>query len=49
MKKAGKGREMYSMVSGVQGFPQMPPQGFDNDAERLEASNLLKLWLERNP
>ena len=40
---------MYSMVSGEQGFPPMPPQGFDNDAEKKEASNLLKLWLEQNP
>ena len=49
LKKSGKGREMYSMVSGEQGFPPMPPQGFDNDAEKKEASNLLKLWLEQNP
>lgn len=49
IKKARKGREMYSMISGEQGFPPMPPQGFDNPKEAQEASRLLKLWLERTP
>lgn len=47
--KAGKARVMYSMVSGEEGFPPMPPQGFDNPEEAKEASRLLKLWLARIP
>jgi glucose/arabinose dehydrogenase len=45
--KSKKTKEFFSMVSGVAGFPQMPPQGFDNPEEKKEASRLLKLWLEQ--
>jgi cytochrome c5 len=47
--KANKAKELFSMVSGVQGYPTMPPQGFTNDAEKAEAVNLLKLWIEQIP
>ena len=47
--KANKTRELFSMVSGVAGYPTMPPQGFANDAEKAEAVNLLKLWIEQIP
>ncbi|MDD4974725.1 MAG: PQQ-dependent sugar dehydrogenase [Bacteriovorax sp.] len=45
--KAKKASEVYSMVSGVAGFPPMPPQGFSSEEEAREASNLLKLWIEQ--
>ncbi|MEA9355274.1 PQQ-dependent sugar dehydrogenase [Bacteriovorax sp. PP10] len=45
--KANKAKELFSMVSGVQGYPTMPPQGFASDAEKAEAVNLLKLWIEQ--
>lgn len=35
------------MVAGEPGYPTMPPQGFTNDAEKAEAVNLLKLWIEQ--
>lgn len=47
--KAKKAKMFYSMVKGEPGYPAMPPQGFDSDAEKAEAVNLLKLWLERIP
>lgn len=47
--KLKKQKEMLGMVSGASGYPTMPPQGFESDAEKAEAVNLLKLWIEQNP
>lgn len=47
--KANKAKTLFNMIKGEQGFPTMPPQGFDNDAEKAEAVNLLKLWIEQIP
>ncbi len=47
--KAKKAKMFYSMVSGEPGYPTMPPQGFTSAAEKAEAVNLLKLWLEQIP
>lgn len=45
--KANKAKELFSMVSGEPGYPTMPPQGFSDLAEKTEAVNLLKLWIEQ--
>jgi glucose/arabinose dehydrogenase/cytochrome c5 len=45
--KANKSKELYSMVKGEPGYPTMPPQGFSNEDEALEARTLLKLWLDQ--
>ncbi|MBC7713268.1 MAG: PQQ-dependent sugar dehydrogenase [Rhizobacter sp.] len=47
--KMNKVKTIYSMVKGESGFPTMPPQGFDGLAEKAEAVNLLKLWIEHIP
>lgn len=44
---ANKAKELFSMVSGEKGYPTMPPQGFRDFAEKEEAINLLKLWIEQ--
>ncbi|MBC7428390.1 MAG: hypothetical protein H7336_07245, partial [Bacteriovorax sp.] len=47
--KTNKAKTIYSMVKGVSGFPTMPPQGFESLAEKAEAVNFLKLWIEQIP
>jgi hypothetical protein len=47
--KANKAHILYSMVKKERGFPPMPPQGFQSEAEAKEANDLLKLWIDGIP
>ncbi len=44
--KANKLTEFFSMVSNKPGYPPMPPNGYDSDAQQAEAINLLKIWMD---
>jgi glucose/arabinose dehydrogenase len=45
IRDAGKLEDILKVVSGAEGAPAMPPQGWDSPEEQAEAERLLKDWL----
>ena len=47
IRDAGKLEDVLKVVSGAEGAPAMPPQGWDSPEEQAEAIRLLKEWISK--